>query len=357
MDLQAIENEALSELEQASSSPDVENLYVKYLGRKEGILTKILRNLSSLLPEEKKQLGQAGNQLKNLLEEKFSSKQKFLQQISLTSQLAQEQIDPTLPGTSIKRGGSHPIVQTIREITRIFQNMGFQVVEGPEVETDFFNFTALNIPQDHPARDMHDTFYLKANEAGANGQTRSPLLLRTHTSPVQIRVMKEMKPPVRIIAPGRVYRHEAVDATHAAIFHQIEGLAVDSDISFADLKGTLTHFSNEFFGPDRKVRFRPSYFPFVEPGAEMDLQCFLCNGTKRLQDQFPCGLCKATGWIEMLGAGMVHPQVLKNVGYDPEKYTGFAFGMGIERIVMTRYQVRDIRAFLESDLRFLEQFV
>jgi phenylalanyl-tRNA synthetase alpha chain len=232
-------------------------------------------------------------------------------------------------------------VKTIQEISNIFSAIGFDVVEGPEIETDYNNFTALNIPSNHPARDMHDTFYLKMREKGKPDEN---LLLRTHTSPVQIRLMKSVKPPVRIIAPGRVYRHEAVDATHAAIFYQIEGLAIDQNITFADLKGTLTHFAKKFFGGDLKVRFRPSYFPFVEPGAEMDLEWDRDGSGKK-------------SWMEILGAGMVHPQVLRNVGYDPEVYSGFAFGMGIERIVMAKYKIPDIRSFLESDLRFLEQFL
>jgi phenylalanyl-tRNA synthetase alpha chain len=316
------------------------------LGRKEGELTKILRNLATLPPDEKKQLGQAANQLRSTLEEKFSAKQKALQAAALSVNLESQKIDVTLPGTLFQRGHSHPILQAIDEISEIFRHIGFEVVDGPEVETDQNNFTDLNIPENHPARDMHDTFYLSTGK----------LLMRTHTSPVQIRVMKSMKPPVRIISPGRVYRHEATDATHAALFHQIEGLVVDENISFADLKGTLTYFAEKYFGSSTKVRFMPSYFPFVEPGAQMDVTCFFCGGSKRTKTGEPCGLCKATGWIEMLGAGMVHPQVLRNVGYDPKKYTGFAFGMGVERIVMTRSQVRDIRSFLESDLRFLEQF-
>ncbi len=349
-DLQAIERDALSELERASSLPDLEALNNKYLGRKDGALTKILRNLGSLPPEEKKSLGQAANTLRLRLEETIAAKQKAFEQSALQNKLQSQRIDTTLPGVRIKRGLSHPILETIREISGIFRHMGFDVAEGPDIETDFNNFTALNIPKDHPARDLHDTFYLDLNDKDG-----SPTLLRTHTSPVQIRLMQKVKPPVRIIAPGRVYRHEATDAPHAAIFHQIEGLSVDRDVSFADLKGTLTTFAKAYFGAETRARFRPSYFPFVEPGAEMDMQCFACRGAKRINNA-PCSLCKATGWIEMLGAGMVHPQVLRNVGYDPEKYTGFAFGMGIERIVMTRAKVRDIRAFLESDLRFLEQF-
>jgi phenylalanyl-tRNA synthetase alpha chain len=357
MDILSIEQEALSELEKLQSITEIEAFSTRYLGRKDGELTKILRALATMSPEEKKTTGQAANRFRQVLEEKISYKQKELQHSTLNAQLEKDQIDGTLPGQFFSRGHSNPILQTIKEISALFTRLGFSVVDGPEVETDFFNFTALNIPKDHPARDLHDTFYLDAHEkATGKEEIGVPLLLRTHTSPVQIRLMKNSKPPVRIIAPGRVYRHEAVDATHAAIFHQIEGLVVDTDVSFADLKGTLTYFANEFFGSAGKVRFRPSYFPFVEPGAEMDVECFICHGTKKTPQGTPCGLCKQSGWIEMLGAGMVHPQVLRNVGIDPEKYSGFAFGMGIERIVMTKHQIRDIRFFLDSDLRFVEQF-
>jgi len=347
MDFQAIEKETFEELERTTSLADLDSLEAKVLGRKDGSLTKILRNIGSLPAEERKTAGQAANLLREKLEEKFAAKRISLQSSSLKTELETQKIDTTLPGTPFARGHSHPVIQTISEITRIFQTIGFNPVEGPDIETEFNNFGALNFPENHPARDAHDTFYL----------AWEPYLLRTHTSPVQIRLMKAVKPPVRIIAPGRVFRHEAVDATHAATFHQIEGLAIDTDITFADLKGVLTHFAQKYFGEEAKVRFRPSYFPFVEPGAEMDLQCFLCHGAKVTEKGEPCHICKASGWIEMLGAGMVHPQVLRNVGYNPEKYTGFAFGMGIERIVMTRYQIRDIRFFLDSDLRFLEQFV
>lgn len=337
MDLQLIEKEALEALEQSKSIPEVDVLYTRVLGRKEGQLTQILKTLGTLSPEEKKSVGKAANQLRSLLENKIAEKKKTLQTQSVASSLAKEKIDLTLPGTPLSLGHSHLIIQTIQEISHIFKSIGFDVVDGPEIESDHNNFAALNIPDNHPAKDMHDTFYLNASEKDIGESGHKNLLLRTHTSPVQIRLMKSVKPPVRIIAPGRVYRHEAVDATHAAIFHQVEGLAIDKNITFADLKGTLSHFARQYFGTKTKVRFRPSYFPFVEPGAEMDVEW-------------------GRGWLEMLGAGMVHPQVLRNVGYDPEKYTGFAFGMGIERIVMTRYQIPDIRIFLESDLRFLEQY-
>ncbi len=356
MDLQSIEKEALEALERAGSLPEIDALHAQVLGRKDGQLTAILRNLATLPPDQKKIVGQQANQLRATLESRFSAKQSQLQLLSINSSLEKEKVDLTLPGRDVPRGHSHPIQKNIREITSIFQRLGFDVAEGPELESDTYNFTDLNIPENHPARDMQDTFYVDARARGEKGEDLGPLLLRTHTSPVQIRVMKTTKPPIRLICPGRVFRHEATDATHAAIFHQVEGLVVDEGVSFADLKAVLATFAEKFFGSNTRVRFMPSYFPFVEPGAQMDVQCFLCQGTKKLPSGDSCSLCKATGWIEMLGAGMVHPQVLRNVGCDPEKYTGFAFGMGVERIVMTRAQVRDIRYFLESDLRFLEQF-
>ena len=346
MDLQAIEREALEALERAASLEEVESLQIRFLGRKEGRLTAVLRSLGTLPPEEKKRLGQEANRLRVLLEERIGDRQRTFERSRLDANLQSERVDLTLPGRALPYGHSHLILKTIDQMIEIFRHIGFDAVEGPEVEFDQFNFTDLNIPADHPARDMHDTFYI---EGGS-------LLLRTHTSPVQIRVMKNAKPPLRLISPGRVFRHEATDATHAAAFHQVEGLVIDKNVSFADLKGTLTYFAENFFGKQTKVRFMPSYFPFVEPGAQMDVQCFVCNGTKFAKPGVPCGLCKATGWIEMLGAGLVHPQVLRNVGVDPEQWSGFAFGMGVERIVMTRMHVKDIRHFLDGDLRFIEQF-
>ena len=351
MDLQEIERDALAELDKSSSLPEVEAVYTRYLGRKDGRLTSILRNLGTLSADEKKRVGQEANRLRTVLEERFAEKQKTLQASTLDSEMARQRVDLSLPGAFFQRGHPHPILETIREIADIFGGIGFRMVEGPEIETDRFNFTDLNIPENHPARDMQDTFYV--NRKGDDGK---PLLLRTHTSPVQVRIMREVKPPVRIISAGRVFRHEATDATHAAIFHQIEGLAVDEGLSFADLKGTLAYFAESYFGPKTKIRFSPSYFPFVEPGAQVDVTCFLCGGGGKLDGGSPCNICKATGWIEVLGAGMVNPQVLRNVGVDPKVHTGFAFGIGVERIVMTRLQVRDIRLFLDSDLRFLEQF-
>lgn len=347
MDLQSIEHEALEAFERSSSLSEIETLQAKFLGRKDGQLTQILRGLAALPPEEKKKIGQAANDLRVRLEGLLETKKASLTSEALKSKLEKDKIDFTLPGLARPYGHNHPILEAIREVSVIFASLGFESVEDRDIENDFHNFTALNIPADHPARDLHDTFYI-----GASGDA----LLRTHTSSVQIRLMKEMQPPIRIIAPGRVYRHEAIDATHAAIFHQIEGLAVDKKISFSNLKGTLKYFAQKFFGGDLAIRFRPSYFPFVEPGAEMDVQCFMCRGKKELEDGRPCNICKTSGWIELLGAGMVHPNVFNAVGYDPEKTTGFAFGMGVERLVMVRSGVRDIRSFLESDMRFLEQF-
>ncbi len=350
MDLQSIEKEALEELNRSSTLPEIEALYSRFLGRKDGHLTSVLRNLKALPEDEKKRVGQLANQVRATLEERFAEKQRTLKDASFDADL-KKTVDLSLPGRSFVPGHSHPILSTIREIADIFRRIGFDLVDGPELESDKNNFTDLNIPENHPARDMQDTFYVDRRD-----ETGKPLLMRTQTSPIQIRVMKGSTPPVRIIAPGRVFRHEATDATHAAVFHQIEGLAVDEGLSFADLKGTLSYFAESYFGPKTKVRFSPSYFPFVEPGAQMEASCFGCSGAGKLADGAPCGICKATGWIEVLGAGMVHPQVLRNVGYDPEKVSGFAFGIGVERIVMTRFGVRDIRHFLESDLRFLEQF-
>jgi phenylalanyl-tRNA synthetase alpha chain len=346
IDLASLEKDALAALGNTQTLADVEAFHASYLGRKDGKLTSVLRSLATLSPEEKKRVGQEANRVRDTLDAAYAEKKNHFASAALLSNLESQRVDLSLPGHPFPRGHEHPILSTIRDIIGVFQRLGFDVAEGPEVETDQFNFTDLNIPADHPARDMHDTFYVDGGS----------LLLRTHTSPVQIRVMKNAPPPLRLISPGRVFRHEATDATHAAVFHQVEGLVVDKNVSFADLKGTLTHFAENFFGKKTKVRFMPSYFPFVEPGAQMDVQCFACGGTTFVKPGVPCGLCKATGWIEMLGAGLVHPQVLRNVGLDPEQWSGFAFGMGVERIVMTRSHVTDIRQFLDGDLRFIEQF-
>jgi phenylalanyl-tRNA synthetase alpha chain len=337
--LDALKEQAFKLIEAACDSASLEEIHVRILGRK-GELTLVLRSLGDLAPDERRVVGPAANSLKDLLEEKFEARRYELEKKETDKRLAGEAVDVTLPVGTRRCARAHPLTQVNDEIISIFRELGFEVADGPEIETDRTNFTALNIPADHPARDMQDTFYLRDNPA---------LLLRTHTSPVQIRVMEKTKPPLRIIAPGRVYRHEATDATHSAIFHQVEGLAVDEHISFADLKGTLAHFARRMFGPQAEARFRPSYFPFVEPGAEMLVSCIFCR-------KAGCRVCKMTGWLELLGAGMVHPNVFKEVKINPEKFTGFAFGMGVERIAMLKYGINDIRLFYDNDLRFLEQF-
>lgn len=311
-------------------------LRVKYLGKK-GILTAELKSLSSLPAEERKASGKRVNDLKNIIESELDAKEAALKSDALKTQLISESIDITLQGKTSGFGKQHPLSRVMSEISEIFVKMGFAIEEGPEVELDRYNFELLNIPKDHPARDMQDTFYV--NEE---------ILLRTHTSPVQVRVMQRQKPPLRFIAPGRVYRCDA-DITHSPMFHQIEGLMIDRDITFSNLKAVLSTFVHQMFGADTAVRFRPSFFPFTEPSAEIDIGCFLCK-------QAGCRVCKSTGWLEVLGAGMVNPAVLENVGYDPDEYSGFAFGMGIERIAMLKYGIDDIRLFFDNDTRFLRQF-
>ncbi|MBI5789748.1 MAG: phenylalanine--tRNA ligase subunit alpha [Candidatus Schekmanbacteria bacterium] len=325
-----------AELAQISQLDQLSQLKVKYLGRK-GPLSAILRKLGALSAEDRPMIGQLANIVKTQMEEKLAQAEISLAARHQDEKLAQETIDITLPGRVPEIGRIHPITKTIHEVCAIFQNLGFQIAEGPEIETDFYNFEALNIPAHHPARDMHDTFYLQNN-----------LLLRTHTSPVQIRVMEKQAPPLRIIAPGKVYRRDA-DITHTPMFHQVEGLLVDKTVAFSDLKGTLTVFIQRMFGAGTALRFRPSYFPFTEPSAEVDIACVICSSRG-------CRVCKGSGWLEILGAGMVDPAVFRMVNYDPEEYTGFAFGMGIERIAMLKYGVDDIRLFFENDLRFLRQF-
>jgi phenylalanyl-tRNA synthetase alpha chain len=329
-------------LENVRNIKELEPWRTRYLGKKSE-LTKILRSLSSLPLEERKVVGTRANQLGATLAVIMEEKAQALAQQAAIPKT--ESIDVSLPGRPFPFGRLHPVTQTLNEICDIFVSMSFQIVEGPEVEWDYYNFEALNIPKEHPARDTMSTFWIDyKNEAG-----ESPMLLRTHTSPMQVRFMEEMRPPIRIVVPGKVYRYEATDATHIPMFHQIEGLAIDKGISVADLKGTLYEFSRCFFGQERKVRFRCDYFPFVEPGVEMAIECAVCAGEG-------CRLCGNSGWIEILGAGMVHPMVLKRVNIDPDVYSGFAFGMGIERIPMLRYGVDDIRLFYGSDLRFLRQF-
>ncbi len=335
--VEAVAGEARAAIEGAASSAELEAIRVRYLGRSGG-LTQILKSLGALSPEERPQVGAAANEAKRELEALLDARLETTRAAERRRQRESERPDLTLPGRRPARGVVHPLTRVQDEIVRIFAGLGFSVAEGPEIETDAYNFEALNIPRDHPARDMQDTFYLSPET-----------LLRTHTSPVQIRAMRAQKPPVRIICPGTVYRRDVADITHSPMFHQVEGLAVDRGITMADLKGTLTLFAQEMYGPRSKIRFRPSFFPFTEPSAEVDVLCFLCGGTG-------CRACKQSGWLEILGSGMVHPQVLKNVGYDPEQVTGWAFGMGIERIAMLKYGVDDIRLFFENDLRFLRQF-
>ena len=342
--LEGLKSQALNELESLTDLNGLDAWRVKYLGRK-GSLTQKLKSISELPIEQRPEVGAAANRMKSLLEESFTGKQETLKKSDLQKRLEESRIDVTLPGRPIRMGRLHPTTRILRETSSIFTSMGFEVVEGPEVETDYYNFEALNIPQGHPARDMWDTLWVDyTNEKGER-----PMLMRTHTSPMQIRFMERRKPPIRVIMPGKVYRYEATDATHESMFYQIEGLAVDKGITMADLKGTLYEFARRLFGEDRRVRFRCDYFPFVEPGVEMAIDCFICKGKG-------CRVCKNEGWIEILGAGMVHPDVLRRVNCDPEIYTGFAFGMGLERIPMLKYGIDDIRLFYSNDLRFLEQF-
>ena len=337
--LEEIRSQALSELERVGSLKELDAWRVSYLGRK-GKLTQILRSLKDLPLEQRREIGSAANELKELLEEKLAEREKKLQEVELSVYVERSRLDVTLPGRPIELGRLHPTTQAMRQICEVFSSMGFEIVEGPEVEWDYYNFEALNIPPEHPARDMWATLWIDPEKG---------MLLRTHTSPMQIRLMEKRRPPIRAIMPGRVYRYEATDATHESMFYQVEGLAVDKGISLAHLKGTLYEFARRLFGPGRKARFRCDYFPFVEPGVEMAIECLRCGGEG-------CRVCGGQGWVEILGAGMVHPKVLERVGYDPEVYTGFAFGLGVERIPMLKYGIDDIRLFYSNDLRFLEQF-
>jgi phenylalanyl-tRNA synthetase alpha chain len=335
-DLEELQKTAEEELSRAGTEEGLLVIKTKYLGRK-GLLTGLLRNITSLPTEERALFGKRSNEVKDILTAKIED---ILQDIASRKRdetLLRERIDVTLPGRGIRYGRIHPVTQVSREICDIFAGLGFSIVEGPEVELDYYNFEALNIPKDHPARDMQDTFYVEEN-----------IVLRTHTSPVQIRTMEKQKPPVRILSPGRVYRPDS-DVSHTPMFHQIEGLLVDRGITFGDLKGVLTFFIKKVFGEETAIRFRPSFFPFTEPSAEVDIQCVMCQGTG-------CRVCGQSGWLEILGSGMVDPEVFKNVGYDPEEVSGFAFGLGLERIAMLKYGVSDIRLFFENEWRFLEQF-
>lgn len=333
--LQKIRAAAMAELEKADA--DLESIRIKYLGKK-GELTAVLRGMGALSPEERPVIGQLANDVRVAIENAISEKTAAMKERLLNAKLRHEKLDVTIPGTSARMGHQHPLSRVQRQMEDIFIGMGFQIAEGPEVEYDYYNFQALNIPENHPARDTQDTFYITDN-----------ILLRSQTSPVQARVMEKQQPPIRIISPGRVYRSDALDATHSPLFHQMEGLVVDKGITMSDLKGTLETFAKQMFGESTKIRFRPHHFPFTEPSAEVDVSCFVCGGKG-------CRVCKGEGWIEILGAGMVHPFVLKNCGIDPEIYSGFAFGMGIERVAMTHYGIDDIRLFYENDERFLEQF-
>lgn len=344
-ELEALERRATEELAEAKDAEVLEQWRVTYQGRRQGLLPKLLEQLPSLPIEDRRAAGSRGNQVRQALDAAFTERKEALERTQTQERLSAEAVDVTLPGRVAPVGRYHPTTQTIREITSVFASLGYQIVEGPEVEWDYYNFEALNIPADHPARDQWDTLWLDyENENGDH-----PLLLRTHTSPMQVRTMEKQEPPIRVLVPGRCYRHEATDATHESVFFQIEGLAVDKGITFADLKGTLYAFARRLFGADRRIRFRCDFFPFVEPGVDMSIDCFNCRGDG-------CRVCSHTGWIEIMGAGMVHPEVLRRVGYDPEVYTGFAFGMGPERIAMLRYGIDDIRHFYANDLRFLEQF-
>jgi len=335
-DVTALKDLFLSEAQSAASLPEIQQLRVKYLGKK-GLVTAKLKALSTVDPEMRPAYGKAVNEVKNFIEEEIGKLESLLKQADHKKRAVAETLDITLPGKYTPFGREHPLNKILGEITDIFVAMGFEIEEGPEVELDYYNFEALNIPKNHPARDMQDTFYISDD-----------VVMRTHTSPVQVRVMEKRKPPLKIIAPGKVYRCDA-DISHTPMFHQVEGFMVDTGIAFSDLKGVLEAFIHGMFGAGTPVRFRPSFFPFTEPSAEVDIGCIFCSGKG-------CRVCKTTGWLEILGAGIINPRVFEMVGYDPEVYSGFAFGMGVERITMLKYSIDDIRLFFENDLRFLKQF-
>lgn len=330
---------AVEELAPITTSAELDEWDTYYLGRNRGALKAISAVMPKLSKEERPVVGQKINAVKAELERQLAAKREALRQQELLQTLESERLDVTLPGRALPIGHMHPLTQTMLDIVRVFERMGFDVLQGREVETDYYNFQALNIPEDHPARDMQDTFWVSPGQ----------ILLRTQTSPMQIHVMQQRHPPVRVVVPGRVYRQEATDASHEAMFHQVEGLLIDEYCTMADLKGCLERAARELFGENRRVRFRGSYFPFTEPSAEVDIDCPICEGKG-------CRVCKYSGWLEMLGSGMVHPKVLRGVGYDPEKYRGFAFGIGVERATMLKYGIGDIRLFSGNDLRFLSQF-
>ena len=333
--LRRIQAEAAAQL--AAADADLEQIRVKFLGKKGG-LTAVLRGMGALSAEERPIIGQLANEVRANIEDAINKKAAELKEKALNRKLQSEKIDVTMPGNAPAMGHNHPLTLVQRQMEDIFLGMGFTIAEGPEVEYDYYNFQALNIPEDHPARDTQDTFYIT-----------DKVLLRSQTSPVQARVMEKQQPPIRIISPGRVYRSDAVDATHSPLFHQMEGLVVDKDITMGDLKGTLEIFAKAMFGEETRIRFRPLHFPCSEPSAEVDVSCFICGGKG-------CRFCKNEGWIEILGAGMVHPNVLRNCGIDPEVYSGFAFGLGVERVVLLKYHINDMRMLYENDVRFIEQF-
>lgn len=336
-EIEKIKVESTEELKKIQDLKELETFKVKYLGKK-GSLTTILRGMKDLSAEERPVIGSLVNQVRDLLENLISEKEKELQRKELERRLQTENIDVTEPGKRVKLGSIHPITQIINEVEDIFLGMGYEIADGPEVEKTIYNFDKLNTPADHPARDVQDTFYITEN-----------IVLRSQTSPVQARVMENQKPPIKIICPGAVYRSDAVDSTHSPVFHQLEGLVVDKNISMADLKGTLEIFAKKCLGENTKIRFRPHHFPFTEPSAEADVSCFVCGGKG-------CRVCKGEGWIELLGCGMVHPNVLRNCNIDPDVYSGFAFGFGIERIAMAKFGIDDMRLLYENDARFLKQF-
>jgi phenylalanyl-tRNA synthetase alpha chain len=334
--LEDVKKQAKAELGSVSDEAALQNLKAKFVGRK-GVITEFLKGMKDIPETDRPRMGKLINEAKTFVEDLIDSRLHELKEEKKNRSLYEEKVDVTLPGRGMPIGARHPITQVMEEIITIFERMGFEVAEGPEVESDYYNFEALNIPKNHPARDMQDTFYISDD-----------IVLRTHTSPVQIRVMEKRKPPVKIIAPGKVYRCDS-DISHTPMFHQIEGLLVDEGVTFGDLKGVLTEFVRLVFGEGVGVRFRPSFFPFTEPSAEVDIACLICGGKG-------CRVCKNSGWLEILGCGMVDPEVFKSVGYDPDKYSGFAFGMGIERITMLKFGINDIRLFFENDIRFLKQF-
>ncbi|MBI5144067.1 MAG: phenylalanine--tRNA ligase subunit alpha [Candidatus Omnitrophica bacterium] len=339
--LKEIEQGALKEIESSADKDSLEKIRIKYLGRN-GILTEIFKNIGKLPPEERPEIGKLINIVKGNVTKRLDEK---LKSAAVLGEEKKEKIDVTLPGISSRLGRVHPVTKTIYEICEIFISLGFRVVEGPEIETEYYNFEALNIPLEHPSRDAFDTFYLDQK-----------YLLRSHTSPVQARFMEKNSPPFSIVVPGKVFRPDATDASHSFMFHQVEGLAVSENIRFSDLKGALTIFAKQIFGEHTKMRFRPSFFPFTEPSAEVDISCIICRSQKSEVRGQKCSVCGGKGWLEILGAGMVNPKVFKAVGYSPERYTGFAFGMGVERIAMLKYGIDDIRLFFENDVRFLRQF-